>query len=371
MAGLSSKKKIIFNAAVLILVFLVFEITSFAFVNFYFHKSYSHFFSRDWDYYFGSVTEADLIRYRKGTYEVDLGWDFRPGFKGTSKNAAGEEWNYSVGNLGERANPYPAQKTLISSFGDSFTFGDEVENDETWQFYLSEMIQTNVLNFGVSGYGLDQAYLKMKKKLEEGLVTPIIILSLTPDSLMRLVTMNRGFSYPSDSHRLAFKPMLHNSGDGYSWIANPLRNLDSKEDVIQAVEIAKRYDFWYQARSLRNSFPYSFQVARLVFMFTGLTPSARQNQWENKMVIDKLDRIIDYFYDEVTKRNFMPVLNIIPSSGNFEQLVSGKRMDYEDFLEHLKTKYHGRKLIIVEVIREQFDRSRFNIMKYRGHASAY
>ncbi len=41
----------------------------------------------------------------------------------------------------------------------SFVFSRQVEDDETWQHFLSRLSHSNVLNFGVGNYGFDQALL--------------------------------------------------------------------------------------------------------------------------------------------------------------------------------------------------------------------
>ncbi|PON10878.1 hypothetical protein C2W62_47755 [Candidatus Entotheonella serta] len=51
----------------------------------------------------------------------------------------------------------------ISTFGDSFTHGDGVYNHETWQEKLNSLHhKLEVLNFGVPGFGLDQAFLRFQ-----------------------------------------------------------------------------------------------------------------------------------------------------------------------------------------------------------------
>ena len=49
---------------------------------------------------------------------------------------------------------------LILVVGDSFTFGDEVDDDETWPAYLQKLAGRPVLNGGVFAYGVDQAVLR-------------------------------------------------------------------------------------------------------------------------------------------------------------------------------------------------------------------
>jgi hypothetical protein len=51
----------------------------------------------------------------------------------------------------------------IVTLGDSYTFGDEVSDDETYSYYLERLLpQTEVLNLGVHGYGQDQMLLYMQ-----------------------------------------------------------------------------------------------------------------------------------------------------------------------------------------------------------------
>jgi hypothetical protein len=53
----------------------------------------------------------------------------------------------------------------IAILGDSFTFGLYVEYEQSWGHQLEELLGdgTRVLNFGVDGYGVDQAYLRYQR----------------------------------------------------------------------------------------------------------------------------------------------------------------------------------------------------------------
>ncbi len=58
-----------------------------------------------------------------------------------------------------------AGKHRIVTLGDSFTFGDEVSDDETYSYYLTSLLpDTEVLNLGVHGYGHDQMLLYLKEE---------------------------------------------------------------------------------------------------------------------------------------------------------------------------------------------------------------
>jgi hypothetical protein len=65
----------------------------------------------------------------------------------------------------EYAYTHPSGKLRIVAVGDSFTFGDEVSDNETYSSYLSTMLpNTEVLNLGVSGYAHDQMLLYLQEE---------------------------------------------------------------------------------------------------------------------------------------------------------------------------------------------------------------
>jgi len=45
-------------------------------------------------------------------------------------------------------------------YGDSFTEGSGVDPEHAWSNVLSQLLHCRVANFGVSGYGTDQAYMR-------------------------------------------------------------------------------------------------------------------------------------------------------------------------------------------------------------------
>jgi hypothetical protein len=49
----------------------------------------------------------------------------------------------------------------LHTYGDSFTCGDQVSDGETWQEQLAAHLQEPIRNYGIGGYGVYQAYLRM------------------------------------------------------------------------------------------------------------------------------------------------------------------------------------------------------------------
>ena len=72
----------------------------------------------------------------------------------------------------------------ILAVGNSFTFGDEVEDSETWAAHLEEILNKRVLNAGVGAYGIDQAFLRAELLLDK-YDPDVVILSFISDDISR------------------------------------------------------------------------------------------------------------------------------------------------------------------------------------------
>lgn len=104
-----------------------------------------------------------------GTFDPGRGWKLKPDIQ-DMKAFEGKFLNVNSKSLrGKREFSYgknPDKKRLLV-LGDSFTFGHEVSDNETFSYFLQEkMPGFEVINMGVFGYGHDQMLITLK---EEGL----------------------------------------------------------------------------------------------------------------------------------------------------------------------------------------------------------
>lgn len=104
-----------------------------------------------------------------------LGWTIKP-------NGHAELWRANAQGL--RANReyllQPSPGIRVAAFGDSFVHANTVSNAEMWTEQLIEFEpDLEVMNFGVSGYGLDQAFLRYQ---QEGVAFQpnIVLIGLVP-----------------------------------------------------------------------------------------------------------------------------------------------------------------------------------------------
>jgi hypothetical protein len=123
----------------------------------------------------------------------------------------------------EVALPKPAGRTRVLALGDSFTFGDDVEDSETWPQQVDELLgpAVEVLNLGASAYGHDQMLLAL---LDDGL-------ALDPDLVvLGYIDIDR-FRNPC-THFCAEKPRYVPDGAGIRLDNVPVPDLE---------ELARRY----------------------------------------------------------------------------------------------------------------------------------
>lgn len=146
---------------------------------------------------FGAITHPDqrvtVARMRQeptGTavFDAELGWDWRP----STHDEAGLAEINALGARGPReyAPEPPPGAVRLATFGDSFTFGDEVPVEASFQWILEHTRKDlEVLNFGVSGYGSDQALLRFRRVGRMG--AEVVCLGLMLENIGRNVNRYR------------------------------------------------------------------------------------------------------------------------------------------------------------------------------------
>ncbi len=82
---------------------------------------------------------------------------------------------------------YAGDPCRINSYGDSFTYGDQVNDAETWQEYLAAHLGEPIRNFGVGGYGVYQAYRRMLREEAADLAAEHILFGIYDDDHMRSI----------------------------------------------------------------------------------------------------------------------------------------------------------------------------------------
>ncbi len=112
-----------------------------------------------------------------------LGYAPKPGFRGAGAGG----WPVSIDADGFRSSGGDAAAGIdraILAVGDSYTFGEEIGDGDTWPAQLERLSGRRVLNGGVSGYGFDQIVLRAEQ-LAERHKPAMIIVGFIADDIRR------------------------------------------------------------------------------------------------------------------------------------------------------------------------------------------
>jgi len=196
-----------------------------------------------------------LAKFRTDTNDVfdqDLGWVYRSNYRGRLYS------NNSVGLRGMREYERmpPADIIRISAFGDSFVYGNEVSDRETWTYQLEALLSNvEVLNFGVGGYGTDQAFLRYLK-LGKLYAPHIVLIGFVPVQLPRNVSVYRRFI--STSELANFKPRFDLSDNGeIVLVPTPVKSLEEHWQYYEHPELIRELgvlDYSYKPLVYQNPF---------------------------------------------------------------------------------------------------------------------
>lgn len=212
---------------------------------------------------------------------------------------------------GNRVVPGATGPLLIDTYGDSFTECSEVADDATWQAHATRAMGARVRNFGVLGYGTDQAYLACTERLADGVNAPIVVLAMIEENLNRLMSAFRPFyTYPAIDNPLGFKPMLLEEGDGFRWVDFQPAAPITVASIEAAIVAAGRVDAFLPLRTERVRFPFLLHAAGYLLrrgldsdrLQPGQTPRAKR----------RAAHLFAEFVRLATEKGVVPVLFAMP-----------------------------------------------------------
>jgi len=235
----------------------------------------------------------------------------------------------------ERPRPSDFGRPFLASFGDSYTHCDEVADGETWQTYLADAQQADVYNFGVGGYGPDQALLRYRL-VSRQLTTPVVSLGFVLENINRVVNRYRPFYYPETGIPLT-KPRFVLERGALVLLPNPLAtaaDVRRLSDPAFVHAIGAR-DFWYASADLpRLGFPYTQLLVSPALWQQALEGGRAQrseinerparNLWKDADARGLLLAILDAFVSEATSSGSRALILVLPGKPNVEARRAGR-----------------------------------------------
>lgn len=291
-------------------------------------------------------------------FDPDLGWTIRPNADVGRVNGISLGLSNSIGTRNSRdyAAAKPEGRVRISSFGDSFTHGSQIPNKFTWQEILEDHDpKLEVLNYGVPGYGLDQAYLRY---LKEGvkMKPDVVLICYMSENLARNVNVYRGF-YSQNPLDVEFKPRFLLKGDGVELLPCPISSRKDYERLLDPrfFEGIAEHDYWSGASVRRG--PFKPALVALLEKIGRLAkgesvPVSTHQSLEDRILARsgghlayRTDseayqvtlRLLEKFYRDVESRGSKPVIVLFPDKPDLEAYDrSGARPRYYPMADRLK-----------------------------------
>lgn len=283
-------------------------------------------------------------------YDRELGWTLVDSVREDGVDKSKTFYHYEPD--GARAMIHSRDKVCrIHTYGDSFTHCDQVSDGETWQEALAAHLQEPIRNWGVGGYSVYQAYLRIRK-VEAVVPAPYIILNIYDDDHYRNLDVwrsirvgNRGpVGYPL--------PHVQVNVSKGEFIERP-NPAQSPEDLLRLCDfedVRRTYldDPILQVALVtrtRSVEPTEEMVARIAARF-GLDPGSvqadnlreRVQKLHAEAALYASRRILELVetFCEDTDRKLLVVLS--HSRGGVGETLSGKPRWDQSFLDYLKTR---------------------------------
>lgn len=126
-----------------------------------------------------------------------LGWPF-------SVKKPGEPFAYDKsGSRPVPAFPNPGG-ACVSLYGDSFVYGQDVNDEDAWGNRLANLLGRRVANYGVAGYATDQAFLRFQRNRDDE--ARVVALGIFSHDILRNLTQDSWFIGTSNEAFYGFKP---------------------------------------------------------------------------------------------------------------------------------------------------------------------
>jgi len=288
------------------------------------------------------LSQEGLNKFIPDGYDPHIGWIRKPNTAREEQGKFGTT-TWSINDKGARTNPKFEEKiSTISCYGDSFTFCRQVNNDETWEHYMSKLGNTNVLNFGVGNYGIDQSFLRLEREFHKN-KTDIVVLAVVPDTISRI--MSSWKHYYEYGNTFAFKPRFILKNKELKLIKNMINEESKFKTYENYLDKIQESDYFYKEKFKKEilHFPYVFTILKnikrnisIIYWVTIIELWKKQDkdiskikwnpmniimkinlQWRLKLYKNKesttiLEKILEKYVTFAKINNFIPVFAFLP-----------------------------------------------------------
>jgi hypothetical protein len=269
-----------------------------------------------------------------GEWDDELGWPSPKEAVSLPRDASGAKYNAEF--------PQPGH-ACASAYGDSFIWGYAIPLQDGWIERLSHKLGCRVADYGVPGYGTDQAYVRFTRMTRDE--APVVLLGIFPENIMRNVNQYRGFlGYAQSPVWLKGRFVLDNAGK-LQWIHRPrldeagfLRLLRDPASVVpHEYLLPDSHD-----GPVSLSFPYTLTLARFLFMPRLWVRLTGRPSWADFFRADHPSgalaltaAIAEAFAHDAERRGKRALVVMLPGASSFRGRVKYGQVEYQPLIDAL------------------------------------
>ena len=303
-----------------------------------------------------------------------LGW---PG-----KDAINSDRYDASGSRPVPAFPSPGNE-CITLYGDSFTYGKDVQDQETWGNILSRRNHCRVGNFGVTGYGTDQSFLRFQQNT--GDTAPISILGIYPTDIIRNVNQYRYLLTSRTESIFGFKPRFIIENEQLRLAPLPMLSYPELRSLAKILPEILPFEIFLPGNGVgpvpNNRFPYSLVAWNLFLNERVQSWALRKPSWEDLIQQDHASgalevtvAVVQGFMEECREREKNCFIITFPTPGSYKNYKNNGVSSLEPLLKklnELKTPYLRFETYLSEQLGEDsICKLLTNIRRCTGHFNA-
>jgi hypothetical protein len=264
-----------------------------------------------------------------------LGWSIRKGGKAKA---------YEANRFGVRSSrEYDYQRIpvgvhRIAAFGDSYTHSDNVANQDAWPARIESLNpRYEALNFGVPGYGLDQAYLRFLRN-QDKFTANTVMFGMLSENVYRHINTFKPFYHRASSLPLG-KPRFILTGMGLEKVPNWFVPVDKYRELLadqdKVIPVLGQNDYYYnhrlQAADCRLLYV-PCALSQVNWLIREKTDRWQKNEYSALLQYDIHAEgpavtlaIIQAFADAIIGKGMRPVFVVFPYKADYVQFrITGK-----------------------------------------------
>lgn len=274
-------------------------------------------------------------------WDGDLGWTNRP-------STCTPDNKYCANSDGLRSDHEYTKEIApgvlrVALFGDSFIHGHDVDLPGSLAPQLEKAldargVRAEALNFGVGGFGIDQAYLRYSRDGSK-FDANVIVEGLQFENIARHLMVFRLIAYPQSKIPFS-KPRFHFEGPSLLVANKPTVAPERVPDTLAHFDRSplRRFEFFYTDKYR----PYWWRKSRLVAVI-----AENRRKADDSPDVMRLDgegvqltmAILDRFKNDVGVTGKPFILVYLPLKGNLEALLRGEKDPWEPYLNMFRKDY--------------------------------